>query len=366
MKTIGIVTFFKSYNYGVWLQAIATQNFLKNAGFNVQIINYTNPEEDKKIRMAYRENGRIIGYVTSFLKSLIFGKVKYYRKGFANHIHDYYSLTEKHYTCIDEMVNVKYDVLLAGSDQLWNPETTGGKLEKVFLLCFGQARRKISYATSIGSTPIRKSDEQIFKEAFKTFDAVSVRETYASEQLQSLCGVPIKTVLDPTFLLEKQDWMKLSQKFRMLSVPKCKYILTYFISEDKRSERYRQIVNAYSNMLQVPVFAIQFSRAKSTPFNRLILGGSPSDFIALLNQSMLFITDSFHGVALSVNLNKEFVAVENMSNPQRVRHLLNNIELESRIGLKPEEYYTIDYRLINEKVKLLREASRDWLLDAIN
>ena len=42
MKSVGIVTFFKSYNYGVWLQAYATQTFFEKEGYKVQIINYAN------------------------------------------------------------------------------------------------------------------------------------------------------------------------------------------------------------------------------------------------------------------------------------------------------------------------------------
>lgn len=30
--TVGIITFFKSYNYGVWLQAVATQEFFSKNG----------------------------------------------------------------------------------------------------------------------------------------------------------------------------------------------------------------------------------------------------------------------------------------------------------------------------------------------
>lgn len=44
--TVGIITFFKSYNYGVWLQAVATQEFFSKNGFNAEIINYTNELED--------------------------------------------------------------------------------------------------------------------------------------------------------------------------------------------------------------------------------------------------------------------------------------------------------------------------------
>lgn len=54
MKRIGIVTFFQSYNYGVWFQAYATQAFLRGRGYDAQIVNYSNLHDDEKLKMAFK------------------------------------------------------------------------------------------------------------------------------------------------------------------------------------------------------------------------------------------------------------------------------------------------------------------------
>ena len=82
MKKIGIVTFFKANNYGVCLQAIATSEFLKKQGYEVDIINYINPYEHRIFKWSYKENDRIMGYATSLLKNIVLGKKRYYNKGF--------------------------------------------------------------------------------------------------------------------------------------------------------------------------------------------------------------------------------------------------------------------------------------------
>ena len=41
MKKIGIITFHSTINYGVFLQAYALQETLKNLGFDVEILDYT-------------------------------------------------------------------------------------------------------------------------------------------------------------------------------------------------------------------------------------------------------------------------------------------------------------------------------------
>ena len=210
--TVGIITFFKSYNYGVWLQAVATQEFFSKNGFNAEIINYTNELEDSKTQYAYKENNKIYGYVTSFIKSILFGKVKYYKKGFSKYLNSYYKISEKEYHNVDNMQDIRYDILVAGSDQLWNPETTSGELDRAFLLQFGNVGKRISVATSIGSVPVEKENEKIIRDALKDFDAISVREQYAKDVLHRFCDLPIKVIMDPTFLLNKREWIELAKR----------------------------------------------------------------------------------------------------------------------------------------------------------
>ncbi|WP_320922354.1 polysaccharide pyruvyl transferase family protein [Hungatella sp.] len=365
MKSVGIVTFFKSYNYGVWLQAYATQTFFEKEGYKVQIINYANKLEMQTISYFFKEKNRVSGYITSFVKSILFGKVKYYKKGFANHINEYYKLSPNEYTDISEMDNVSYDILVAGSDQLWNPHRTYGDLDPVFLLQFGKCDKRISLSTSLGSDEVRVEDKSVFATAFKKFSAISVREDFARNQLRDLCDIPIKVILDPTFLLNRADWLAITKKRSIKQAPTKGYILTYFVSPNKRSSKYCNIIKDYSRILGVPVLAVQFSRAKSTPYNKMILGASISDFIYLIENSTLMITDSFHGVALSVNLGKEFVAIENKENPERVKYLLNNLGLIKRIDLLVKDYYKIEYDCVNEKLDVLRKDSRNWIIGSI-
>ena len=151
MSKIGIVTFFNSINYGVWLQAYATQRALSDLGHNVEMVDYSNEFEGKKLRYTYDEDDRAIGYVTSLLKAIIYGRVRYYKKAFGDHLHEYYNTTLKHYTDIEDMKDLEYDVLVAGSDQIWNPEITGGKFDKVYLLQFGKVGKRISFASLVHS-----------------------------------------------------------------------------------------------------------------------------------------------------------------------------------------------------------------------
>lgn len=365
MSRIGIVTFFKSYNYGVWLQAYATQKALEELGHHAEIINYANPSEEKKVRYFYKEGNKVWGYAASVLKSLLFGKVRYYKKGFGSQLNRYYQISPGRYQNASQLKQVNYDVLVAGSDQIWSPDTTNGVLDDVFLLKFGQAQKRMSIASSIGSKKIREQDKEVFWEAFRQFDAISVREEFAKEQLQPLTVLPIKVIADPTFLLEKAAWQALIKEQAVYPCEKKDYILTYFVSTDKRSARYTEIIQGYREKFHLPVWCVQFSTYRNKDCDKKIVGATMADFLKLICHARLVITDSFHGAALSINLNREFVSIENKGNPARVRNLLEKLELLERIDLSPEQYTQIDYEKVNQKTEKLRTEAVAWIKEEL-
>lgn len=361
---IGIVTFFKSYNYGVWLQSYATQQFLELQGYNAEIINYSNSYERKKSNISYREGDRTVGYLTSFLKSILFGKVRYYNKGFKKHIKECYRLSEIEYSDVSQMSDIFYDILVVGSDQVWNPKITNG-LDKVFLLQFGKTGKKISIASSLGSKSLPLSDEKQLIHALQSFDGISVREEFAREYLQKKLGRAVKVLCDPTFLITRDQWIEnVAKKSKYYSVQD-KFILTYFVSNEKRKRNNINLINGYSKKFNMPVWAIQFSSYFSDGVDKKILGASMFDFIALILRAELVITDSFHGTALSANMNKNFIAIANTENPVRTQNLLSKIGLLDRISLPPDQYSDIDYSSVNEKMSTIRRDSQKWIIEMI-
>ena len=329
------------------------------------MIDYINKFEMQKLQYSYKEGGKTRGYVSSCLKSILFGKVRYYKQGFGTLLNDYYHTLTEQYNDVSQMENLTYDILIAGSDQIWNSEITNNTLDKAFLLQFGNARKRISVASSIGSQKLTEQDKIIFQEAFKNFSAISVREEFAREQLQPLTSLPIKVIADPTFLLCKDEWKKLAKENSQYYSINQKYILTYFVSVDKRSKRYVDLIKSYSKKLNLPVWAIQFSSYQNKACDKKILGVSVADFIALISNAELVITDSFHGTAISVNLNTDFVAIENKGNPERTKNLLGKLGLLDRINLDVGLYSKIDYTTVNRDIEKLRTETKEWITDAI-
>lgn len=295
------------------------------------------------------------------MKNILLGKKKYYNKGFKN-VENYYHLTERCATKIEQVQDMKYDILIAGSDQIWNPLITGG-IDPVFLLQFGKAERRISVASSLGSKEPTETEKNIFKEAFKKFSYISVREQYAKKCLQDLTDKKIKVLMDPTFLFNKKEWVDLLGKKSKAFDIKEKYILTYFISSKKSS--YQDRVLEYSKKFNCPVWSIQFTNYTWKVTNKKIMGASIEDFIALFMNAQLILTDSFHGTAFSINLNRNFVPFKHSENPLRIVNLLQNLGIAERLDMPAEGYKEINYDEVNNKLEVLREDSKEWLLNAV-
>lgn len=361
MKSVGIVTFHRANNYGVLLQAYATALFIGSKGYNAQIVDYTNAYEQRIQKLVYKEGGRTIGYVTSFLKNVLLRKRYYFKKAFGN-IDILYPLSARKYTKKEELDNLEYDILVAGSDQIWNPTITDG-IDDVFFLNFGKAGRRVSVASSMGSTPLSESDQEIVRSALQRFTAISVREDFAREQLMALTDLDIKVLLDPTFLLSREDWWeRLGSKSKYAHTTE-KYILTYFVAPNK--EDYHKRVVEYAEQLHLPVWTIQYSNYNWAESSKKIVGATLEDFIALISNAELVLTDSFHGNAFSINLHRDFVAFRHKTNPVRVVSLLKKLGISERLDMKPEEYKVVDYTEVTPRLEALREDSRTWVLNAL-
>lgn len=361
MKKIGVLTFHRADSYGAHLQAYATVAFLNQAGYEAELVDYTNPYEQRFRKFFYSENGRMTGFLTSFVKDVVFKKRYYKSKAFGN-IEQYCQVSKNKYKTKEALDNASYDVLVVGSDQVWNREITNG-LDDTFLLMHGQASKRISISSSMGSVTLTDEEKRMFQKAFEQFDAISVREEFAKMQLQETTDNQIKVLMDPTFLIDKEKWMQnLVQKSTQYRKIKEKYILTFFLTPD---ETYKSRMTKLANKLKLPVWSIQSIAVKRIESDKIILGATVADFLALIANAEVVVTDSFHGTALSINMEKNFVSFKNKGNPVRVMTLLDALGLSNRLDMNEEDYRPVNYADVNRVLEPLRKDSKKWIVQAI-
>ena len=349
---IGIMTFHRAVNYGAVLQAYALQKKLETYGNKVEIIDYRCSKIEEEISPfdGFRKN---IGTVNS-IKKMIFRTIKNMK--FADFYRHYLSLSSPCYNELDLKKNTsKYNVLITGSDQVWNFGCSGS--DKAYFLDFANNAKKYSYAASFGYDKLPEADPFDYKNLLEDFSGISVRENTAVSIVNEKSGKDAMVTLDPTLLLDLDDWKSLVSKERPI---KEKYLFIYYIREPKDLLKYAEKV-AKEKGLKI------INAKKSKEF---LMKCSPSDFLSWIYYSECFVTNSFHGTVFSILFHKKFAieldngkSINNRSKELMALLDVNGRELDiNNIDKMWDDidYTHIDTRLVNERnnsLEFLREIS---------
>ena len=360
---IGILTFHCAHNYGAVLQCYALQQYLRSLGYEVLLVNYR-PEYLLKpyTRVPALGNTSLVGKIKILLNFILsfFVRVIRYR-GFEKFINKYLLVSKV--VNREDIDSLTCDVYIVGSDQVWNPKITEG-FDDVYLGNFVVRRnvKKITYAASISLSDLTEEQSIYLKKALYNFNAISVREYKMISLLQPLTNFKLMQVVDPTFLLDKQDWDKL-----VSNIPPCqgKYVLTYQVEVNPNVNRIAHLIARQLNARLIQLVAWPTIKYK----NSLRQTTDPAAFVSYIKHAECVVTSSFHGTAFSILYQRPFYVVDLHSlhggSNERLKTVLSTFHLEERYI--PEgwdsKFQNIDYTDINIQIESMREESQKFLLD---
>ena len=261
-------------------------------------------------------------------------------------------------------------IFMVGSDQVWNTYVC---FNPEMYLEFVDHGKRLSYATSVGTRTIKDEYKERMKIALKKFDHISVREKSAVAMLENLTGrKDIEWVLDPTFLISAEQWVRLSTPPRIAHLTDVPYIFCYFLGENDQYAAMLKDVQAktcVSNIILVPLCK---NRTFHSDLYYNYLNADPFEFIWLIAHATIICTDSFHATALSINLNKNFIEFvrfkdsDILSENSRIYDLLSRFDLMSRIYNETHEWSRpIDFTECNKILDADRTKSLRYLENAI-
>ena len=320
-KNIGIVTLQGATNYGAVLQAYALQEYLKKNGNKVEIINFY----DNSLYGYYSpfifarpiKIKTVIGKIIRYKKNKIqFSKFETFRK---NRL-QLSPLLKKYNLLVDYAK--KYDVLVVGSDQVWNANINC-KTKDVYYLNFSDTAKKYSYAASSGNITSIESDCKYIDKYLNTFNGISVRENDLKEFLKKHFNINTDLVCDPTLLLSKEEWLKISEEYNI----KNEFILVYMLNENENMIKFISELIQEKNM---KVINIGKNISATNEMIEHAADVSPSQFIYLYNKASYIVTNSFHGTAFSLIFEKKFITFGNGKLNSRMDTLLKSFKLGER------------------------------------
>lgn len=300
---IGILTYHRAYSYGAKLQAYALTTYLTSIGFKAEVIDYGNIGEEKL---------RKIG--TKNLKDFIVTTLCYIASSVAEpqrirHFDEFLDIiphSPKHYdkSNIAE-VNDQYDYFVTGSDQVWNPKYNEGDL--TYLLDFvKENKKKFSYAASFGVSQLSNDILQVYKPLLSAFNKILIREVSGKSLLRTQLGLDSQIVLDPTFLLSRSHWESMANYPLSKSL---KYILSFQIID--RDTHYDAMLDYLHRKLGYKVIELK-DAFRYKPWRWPIYPkAGPKEFLGLIKNSEVVVTNSFHATVFSILFHKPFFCSRN-------------------------------------------------------
>ncbi len=361
-KDIAILTFHDAVNYGAVLQTYALQKVLSQLGGNPEVIDYHCQRQAEAGTGSWYK--RIIQCALRLARRWCMRSAEIERKRkFQAFVEQYLSVTEDAYDSIDKLCDLAdyYDAYIVGSDQVWNPRITRG--DSAYYLSFVQKdEKKYSYAASIGISHMGNEELENMLQYVGRFRAISVREKEAEELLKNKLDRDVQVHLDPTLLLNREQWLEIAEDEEDED-----YILVYALQASQSLYQFASFLSEKKG-LPLKVIALGMRRDLKAEYLKSV---GPQEFLGLFANARYVVTNSFHGLAFSINMQVDFF-VEMLSGAgkpnSRFVSMLSAFDLDDRV-IKEGKCDGIDkhinYEYVNQQLAEKRENAIDYLRNIV-
>ena len=255
-----------------------------------------------------------------------------------------------------------FDAYIVGSDQVWrsSPEK---HIERFFFDFLSERckARKIAYAASFGNggNGYTRRQVKICGELYSRFTSVSVRESDGVDIIKRFgwnCESVPQVVLDPTFLVSRSVYSKLSRRQPVKSISGC--LFCYILDIDKCK---KDFVERTAFLLKKEVVWLDtlFPNVKRNSFKEKIEAPSIEQWLYNIETADFIVTDSFHGTVFSIIFNKPFITIKNLQRGvNRFSYILQKLGLESRLVGVDDKSVPINEEIDWTKVNYVLEQER--------
>lgn len=357
---IKVITRHAPSNYGSLLQSIATQTILERLGHNCDIIDYQ-PKIDRGIRKTISIANKQ-GYNKNILKKIAYVGLRYPEDKIALLKFDRMRKMLLHLTqrCVthQDLQKIDADLFMTGSDQVWGL-MLDGKYDSAYFLSFVKDKPKVAYSASFGRTDFTRETLNEYKKLLSSYAMIAVREDTAIDTLKKI-GIPCAGhVLDPTLLLDDQNWSRLIK-----NKIKGEYVLIYQLHKNSKMDHYAKkfAENVGLQLVRISPTLHQISRG-----GKFVFLPDVNDFLSYIKNCTYFITDSFHGTAFALIFNKQFIEIlPNNKTDSRNQSILRLTQLQDRILSDYQDFSFSEKKIDYTKVNIILNRERKKSIEILN
>ncbi len=340
---IGILTFTNGTNIGQRLQNYALQEMLKHYADEVYTIRQREPYSAfKLLKMRVKQFlvglKNLRGISEARKREILFRDFNKKNINFYSKKLDFYGN--------NTWIADEFDAFVVGSDQVWNPRSP--YVGSNFFLEFARPKQRYTYAPSFSVEDLPESVVPLYKKRLMGFSNISVREDKGAEIVDNITGQKSTVVLDPTLLIDRKMWDNIKESFE--KGDKKDYALCVFIGASH--------VDNLQNVIKKDLIIIN----NTTPI-------SPAQFLDLISNASVILTDSYHVTIFSVIYHVPFINFERTGTKNdmssRFKTLYRELGIKNRdwkyLEYHMDEIYDMDFRKIDEALAKEKEQSIAFL-----
>lgn len=362
---ISAITLVRINNYGSLLQAYATQKTLEKLGHDVEFVDFVaaNGDINQEVNQACEKRGLRPGLKQSLFRAVWKFNQTLQKRPFEQFVRSQINLS-KPYTTSADLSNSPpiADIYLSGSDMLWSTKLNRGHEEKQFYLDYApEGKKRVAFSASIGEDTLPDEEEAFLRKMLIAYSSISMREWSGVKLLQSI-GIEASKVLDPTLMLNANEWNQVADDFR----PKKPYLLVYFL------HNHPEVLCAakkYAHEKGFEMIRVAFNPFKRAGDDKIYFMPNISRFLSLFREASCVVTDSFHGTCFSINYSRDFFVTHPPRFMSRLSDILgatgttdrllenSNIDFESAKPIHPDK--------VGSYLEEGRAAGRQFLLDSL-
>lgn len=359
---IGIVTIMDYTNYGNRLQNYAVYYVLGNK-LGHEVYSLETHSENKF------HDGNYISWFKEKIAMSLCCFPDFAEKKFGNNITrwtNFYNWSKlihtiKYYNSNDLPISIndEFDCFFVGSDQVWNYNFKATNFNNYFLK-FADNSKKNSISASFGISDIPEEWKKTYIDGLSDFSHISVREDAGKRIVNELVDKDATVLIDPTMMLNKEEWLKVSKKPRVdCNKP---YVLKYYLGDKEESYK----VDKWAKDNGYEVYELLNDSIPE------LYSAGPGEFISLINNASLVCSDSFHCIVFSIIFSKPFIVFSrkgaNSNMISRLETLLSKFGFEERWSNKLEqnEYLTCDFKHAHEVLKQEQVKFINFINEAIS
>lgn len=385
---IGIITLWQSNdNYGQQLQCWALQQVLIKLGHEPYLIRYdiegrvlnhkkTIWKKILRILLIYPviKKMRNRKRFEAEKKFLAYNTKKNKERKFEEFRKEHILQSSTIYHSLKELQNTppSADAYIVGSDQVWAHLLDKDENRAMYLDFGSNEVKRIAYAPSFSMIDYPVHLKERIAENLSRFDGLSVREETGVRICENL-GFNAQVVLDPTMLLQKNDYAKISSNDKNDS-----YVYLYCLNISENNE---VMWNELSDFSKKKNLKIIVTTASGYIQGREIFTGAQyqyatvNQWLSLIDRASMVVTTSFHGIVFCIIHHTPFVFF-----PLKGKYSRGNnrvLDLCSKLGLTDriwnafssfEKLYNFDieWESVDLKMEKLKNNSYLFLIEKLN